>query len=515
MDKTKNTRKNYGTAYYATAFLAAFFFEFYWIMTDPYNYFMLLGTGFIMIIMGYLTIDSLLKAKADNDAIKNEQNEMMLKAQKAIYIATKKNSKDSAVRQAQSIKAMELMMNKMISSQQALLEEKNGDDMNALIDQLSASNAKLAREVQSALTVNQLVKANADLVKNVKEALSASAMNSQDSIDLNAYVNEAVNSPATPPATTTAKANVAVEPVINEPVVEPVTEDETLVSDDEVSFSPDIDIPVSNDEEAFSSDIDIPVSDDREAFSPDTDLSVASDFVTPTNEISDFDIPDLNIDLNIEDTTDMAPISIAEEIGEETITREDLNNEEIVSDALPDEPIVDDAFLDETVVNDELTEETITEDAFLDETVVEDELIEETIAEDPFVNETIAEDELIGETIVDEQIVDDGFAEDELISDVSINFEADTMDAIENEINIAEMERSEALEAMTIPDEMTPELDEVMSQGNPEEIMEAVEENDVVEEDAEDEIEPLDLASGEIPNRQLTDEEIAALFASL
>ena len=44
-------------------------------MTDPYNHFMLFGTGFIMIIMGYLTIDSLLKTKADNDAIKNEGND--------------------------------------------------------------------------------------------------------------------------------------------------------------------------------------------------------------------------------------------------------------------------------------------------------------------------------------------------------------------------------------------------------------------------------------------------------
>ena len=37
MDKQKSDRKNYGTAYYAMAFLAAFFFEFYWIMTNPYE----------------------------------------------------------------------------------------------------------------------------------------------------------------------------------------------------------------------------------------------------------------------------------------------------------------------------------------------------------------------------------------------------------------------------------------------------------------------------------------------
>ena len=122
MEKSNNNRKNYGTAYYAMAFLAAFFFEFYWIMTNPLDHFMLLGIGVIMLITGYLTIDSLLKAKADSDAAKHEQNDMMLKAQKAIYIATKKNAKDAETNQIRSIKAMEIMMNKMISSQQALLE---------------------------------------------------------------------------------------------------------------------------------------------------------------------------------------------------------------------------------------------------------------------------------------------------------------------------------------------------------------------------------------------------------
>lgn len=195
MDKQKsNNRKNYGTAYFAVVFLAAFFFEFYWIMTDPYNRFMLLGTGIIMIIMGYLTIDSILKAKADSEALKAEQNDMMLKAQKAIYIATKKNTKDAETRQRQNLKAIELMMNKMISTQQALLEDKKpaADDMSSLIDQLSASNEKLAKEVQSAITVNQLVKANADLVKNVREALNSGNSLNTYAADLSSYVSEAV-----------------------------------------------------------------------------------------------------------------------------------------------------------------------------------------------------------------------------------------------------------------------------------------------------------------------------------
>ena len=219
MDKQKKYRKNYGIPFFSMAFLAALVFEFYWILVKPYDYFMIIGIGIIMIITGYLTVDSILKAKADSDADKAEQNDMILKAQKAIYIATKKNAKDADVRQAQSVKAMELMMNKMITSQQALLEEKktDGDDMTSLIDQLSASNAKLAKEVQSAITVNQLVKANADLVRNVKEALNASAMNADQSADLSSYVSAAISTPVAP-----VQPTVAAQPIVTpQPVVAP------------------------------------------------------------------------------------------------------------------------------------------------------------------------------------------------------------------------------------------------------------------------------------------------------
>ena len=219
MDKQKKYRKNYGIPFFSMAFLAALVFEFYWILVKPYDYFMIIGIGIIMIITGYLTVDSILKAKADSDADKAEQNDMILKAQKAIYIATKKNAKDADVRQAQSVKAMELMMNKMITSQQALLEEKktDGDDMTSLIDQLSASNAKLAKEVQSAITVNQLVKANADLVRNVKEALNASAMNADQGADLSSYVSAAISTPVAP-----VQPTVAAQPIVTpQPVVAP------------------------------------------------------------------------------------------------------------------------------------------------------------------------------------------------------------------------------------------------------------------------------------------------------
>lgn len=346
MDKQKSyNKKNYGTAYFAVVFLAAFFFEFYWIMTNPYNYFMLLGTGIIMIIMGYLTIDSILKAKADSEALKAEQNDMMLKAQKAIYIATKKNTKDAEARQRQNLKAVELMMNKMISTQQALLEDKKpaADDMSSLIDQLSASNEKLAKEVQSAITVNQLVKANADLVKNVREALSAGNSLNTSAADLSSYVSQAVGT-------------------VNQTVpAKPATSEATTAE-------------------------------------PTQDIEV------------------------------------------ETATDSDFN--EMPEAAGADAPEV-------------------------------------------FPSEVITDE---------------------------LSFDSDlTMNAIENEINLAEMAESEAIEDMTIPDELTPELDAAVDDGTSEEIM-----SDISEDMVSDITEEAEAAStDDSPNKQLSEEEIAALFASL
>lgn len=220
MDTKPN--KNYGTTFFALAFIVAIFFELYFIMTNPYNYFMLIGIGIIMIILGYLTFDSISKAKEAAAKQLNEQNEMMLKASKAIYLATKRNTQEAQKQHAQNIKAIEYMMNNMISNEKDMVNamitkneeiaakqitaKAEGNDMSSLIEQLSASNAKLAKEVQSAITVNELVKANADLVKNVREVLG----NSQSALDnsnLTSYVNSAMNSSAVVNGATNTNTN--------------------------------------------------------------------------------------------------------------------------------------------------------------------------------------------------------------------------------------------------------------------------------------------------------------------
>lgn len=406
MDKQKNYRKNYGIPFFSMAFLAACVFEFYWIMSNPYDHFMLIGIGIIMLITGYLTVDSILKIKADSDAEKAEQNDMILKAQKAIYIATKKNAKDADMRQAQSVKAVELMMNKMITSQQALLEDKksDGDDMTSLIDQLSASNAKLAKEVQSAITVNQLVKANADLVKNVKEALSANSMSASEASDLSAYVSAAVATPVAAP----------------QPVVAP------------------------------------------------------QPAVAPTPVI----VPEV--------VAEPEPIIVPEVVAEP----EPMIVPEVVAEP---EPII---------IPDVITE--------------------------PEAEPIIIEDAEVVPTMDDL-----GFDLNELDMSTMPNEEDDfdaTMNEIENEINLDKMAESEALEDITIPDEMTPELDAAIDDGS-DILMDSIDdENDIMidtigDDDSGDtnievdtiteESNPFASKVDDSPNKQLTEEEIAALFASL
>ena len=404
MDKQKKYRKNYGIPFFSMAFLAALVFEFYWILVKPYDYFMIIGIGIIMIITGYLTVDSILKAKADSDADKAEQNDMILKAQKAIYIATKKNAKDADVRQAQSVKAMELMMNKMITSQQALLEEKktDGDDMTSLIDQLSASNAKLAKEVQSAITVNQLVKANADLVRNVKEALNASAMNADQSADLSSYVSAAISTPVAP-----VQPTVAAQPIVTpQPVVAPQ--------------------PVA----------------------PQPTVTVQAPVEAPTP----------------------APV-------------------------VDPEPIIVPEFVAEPEP----------------EPIVVPEFIAEPEPEPIVVPEFIAEPEP-EPIIIDSENLGFDLNEFDMSTMPTEDSEFDsTMDDIENEINLAKMAESLDLEDIIVPDEMTPELDAAIDDGS-----------DIIVDTLNDDIEipmeesnPFAAKVDDSPNRQLTEEEIAALFASL
>lgn len=323
MDTKPN--KNYGTTFFALAFIVAIFFELYFIMTNPYNYFMLIGIGIIMIILGYLTFDSISKAKEAAAKQLNEQNEMMLKASKAIYLATKRNTQEAQKQHAQNIKAIEYMMNNMISNEKDMVNamitkneeiaakqitaKPEGNDMSSLIEQLSASNAKLAKEVQSAITVNELVKANADLVKNVREVLG----NSQSALDnsnLTSYVNSAVNSSAVVngATNTNTNANINANTTANTPVVNiPVAD--TPIAEAPSTNNTTVDSPVVNATMVNTTVVDTPVVDTPIVEAPSAELYPASSAASTDDmeqeddefDFESFEIPEDADDVQITD----------------------------------------------------------------------------------------------------------------------------------------------------------------------------------------------------------------------
>ena len=130
-----------------------------------------------VLITGYLSFDGVIKMRNESEELKREQNETMIKAQKAIYLATKKNAAEAENMQMQGLKAVNVLMDRMVENitQKQLETKASADspmDITGLINELSESNAKLAREVQNAITVNQLVKANENLIKNVQSVLN-------------------------------------------------------------------------------------------------------------------------------------------------------------------------------------------------------------------------------------------------------------------------------------------------------------------------------------------------------
>jgi len=184
METNKPNKPYVGLPFYTLTFIVSLLFELYWILNRPYEYFMLIGIGIIAIITGYLTIDNIIKAKAMEMAERQQQNETMIKAQKAIYLATKKNSVEAEKTREQNIKTLEVLMTSMVSSQKELVNvittksdelaskqigmNDNSADVSELVEKLSKSNDRLAKQVQDAMTINELVKANAKLVESVQ-----------------------------------------------------------------------------------------------------------------------------------------------------------------------------------------------------------------------------------------------------------------------------------------------------------------------------------------------------------
>ena len=114
-------------------FIISIFFEFYWINYFPYDYFMLFGIGIILCIFGYLTIDALVDMIHQNAERREAQNEVMIKASKAIYVTAKK-----------------IITETQQSGAGAASSTKN---LQALLNDLTLANERLARELESAASL--------------------------------------------------------------------------------------------------------------------------------------------------------------------------------------------------------------------------------------------------------------------------------------------------------------------------------------------------------------------------
>lgn len=280
-------KSNSHLVFYILGFIVAVFFEFYWINNFPYDYFMLIGIGLVVLITGYLAFDGILRAISEAAAERREQNEIMIKAQKAIYLATKKNSAEAENMQVQNLKAVSLLMDRMvdtISENQAKQLELHTDarasapaDLSGLINELTESNAKLAKELQNAVTVNQLVKANEDLVKNVQNMLNGKPVDMAATPGL---------SQGARPAAASASADSTM------PADIPVYPDDTAVSDNSAAFfsASEPDSPTAAD--ALISPADIPEDNDDTA-----------DALISTADISEDNDDTADDTINIDDIT--------------------------------------------------------------------------------------------------------------------------------------------------------------------------------------------------------------------
>ncbi len=342
MDEHKKS-KNSPIIFYLLGFIVASFFELYWITNFTYDYFMILGIGLIVVIMGYLAFDGIYKAVREAEELRREQNELMIKAQKAIYLATKKNAAEADKIQTGTIQAIDMMMNKIIEAPLIAQDSTKPTDMTGLIAELTESNARLAKEVQNAVTVNQLVKANADLVQNVREVLNGHATNIQ--IPVMPTVSVTPTAPVTPAAPVTPIVPVA--PIIPEvSVVNDVPETVEPILDDLFSFE-----DTKTDEEIEIPDV-LEESDTLEI--PDV-LEIPQEIITEESSedfSSDVEVTDIEEDIS----TDIADAEAALEKANEDIEAE---NAALEMDTTTEEDIASPFDLTDSDPNKQLSAEEI------------------------------------------------------------------------------------------------------------------------------------------------------------
>lgn len=177
----KEKRKFNFIILYILGFIISVFFEFYWISYFPYDYFMLFGIGIILCIFGYLSIDGVLEMLHHAQKQKEKQNEVMIKASKAIYLTTKK-----LLAEGDSISELSYRIS---SDEESAHSKEAENNFNSLVSDLVKANERLAASVEQAVAFQPLVKENkkiidtVELLSDVSENASADKDFSSNSTD--------------------------------------------------------------------------------------------------------------------------------------------------------------------------------------------------------------------------------------------------------------------------------------------------------------------------------------------
>lgn len=152
---------------YILGFIISVFFEFYWISYFPYDYFMLFGIGIILCIFGYLSIDGVLDQIHKSELRKEKQNEVMIKASKAIYLTTKK----MLAANPEVAESDYILPGEEVKKDTAPADNHN-NNFNDLVSDLVKANERLAASVEQAVSIKPLVDENKKIIQSVQTPLS-------------------------------------------------------------------------------------------------------------------------------------------------------------------------------------------------------------------------------------------------------------------------------------------------------------------------------------------------------
>jgi len=176
-----------------------------------------------------------------------------------------------------------------------------------------------------------------------------------------------------------------------------------------------------------------------------------------------------------------------------------------------DEHVSTPAISDEVIVSESITEEPITEESVIEESVIEEDIVSEPIIEEPIAEESVAEESIAEESMIEEPVTEVTEEEDDVPFLESLSEEME--DAFSEE-EVPEMPDLSDPNKQMSADEIAALFANASAFTEPaaEAEPEPVEEPEPVVEPVAEETPPMpDLSD---PNKQMSAEDIAALFAN-